>query len=122
MTRRAIKDFKPFDFRSDFALPEKSADDALSVSAADLAALLAEARAEGAAAMAATQSAPEPDPSLDRADAAAAKLNDALADLVELARHLEAEAGERPLNEDARRLINLAAARIIDGQGDLFGA
>lgn len=118
MSRRAVQTFKPFAFESDFSsnCTEDDGEERLSLSARDLAALFAEARAEGAAAMAAHQSGGDAARLADSTE----KLNAALADLVELARHMEASAADPKVTDEARRLINRAASRIIDGQGDLF--
>lgn len=118
MSLRAVKTFTPFAFQSDFSKPASEADgeERLSLTARELATLFAEARAEGAAAMAAQQSGGD----AARLAESTEKLNAALADLVELARHLEASAADPSTADEARRLINRAASRIIDGQGDLF--
>lgn len=121
--RRSVSKLKPFEFQSDFSAPpatEPETEDRLSISAKELAALVAQARSEGeASAAAAFAGGGEAEA---RLKASTAKLNDALADLVELAVHLEASAKSDGLSEEARRLINQAASRIIDGQGDLFRA
>ncbi|MEE9380430.1 MAG: hypothetical protein V3V03_03410, partial [Hyphomonadaceae bacterium] len=80
--------------------------------------LLAEARNEG---MEAANEGHETSLSTDM-QAATGKLNQALADLVALAGHLEACEYDPEKSETARDLINAAAQRIIDGQGDLFHA
>lgn len=116
MTRRAIKDYKPFRFSHDFAGGIETDETRIPVSADELARLLAEARVEGM--VAANQ---EFETGLaDDMQNAASSLNLALADLVALAGHLEALGPEPAMSETARTLINTAAQRIIDGQGDLF--
>lgn len=118
MSRRAIQTVRPFAFQSDFSSDhaEENGEERLSLSARELATLFAEARAEGAAAMAEHQSGGD----AARLAESTEKLNAALADLVELARHLESTASDPTTAHEARRLINRAASRIIDGQGDLF--
>lgn len=119
MSRRMVQSFQPFAFQSDFSSGAPEAQDGevrIPVTAQELAALYAQARAEGAAEMAAHQSSGD----AVRLSESTEKLNAALADLVELARHLEAHAADSSLTDEARRLINLAASRIIDGQGELF--
>ncbi|KJS35263.1 MAG: hypothetical protein VR74_16890 [Hyphomonas sp. BRH_c22] len=122
MTQRAVKSVQSFEFRSDFTLPpapEQPADPAdgqLTLTGPELARLLSEARSEGLAEAARLESIQ----SDERLQAVTLKLNDALADLVILARHLEAGAYEGLDIAASLDLINATAQRIIDGQGDLF--
>ncbi|MEH6412254.1 MAG: hypothetical protein V7741_17145 [Hyphomonas sp.] len=122
MTQRAVKSVQPFEFRSDFTLPSAPeqppapAEGQLTLTGPELARLLSEARSEGLAEAARLQSLQ----SDERLQAVTLKLNDALADLVILARHLEAGAYEGLDIAASLDLINATAQRIIDGQGDLF--
>lgn len=121
MTQRAVKSVQPFEFRSDFTLPaepEQPQREQMDLSAPELARLLSQARAEGlaeATRLEATQTE-------ERMQAVTLKLNEALADLVTLARHIETGAYEGLDVAKSLDLINATAQRIIDGQGDLFAA
>ena len=122
MTQRAVKSVQPFEFRSDFTLtpePEQPAlptEGQLTLTGPELARLLSEARSEGLAEAARLESLQAE----ERLQAVTHSLNDALADLVSLARHLEAGAYEGLDIAVALDLINASAQRIVDGQGDLF--
>jgi hypothetical protein len=122
MITRAVKQVQPFAFQSDFgpqpieAAPAAAPLSQVTLSPAELAALLADARADGLAEGAARALRAED----DRLQAVTGKLNQALANLVALAGHLEAGANDSHATETALRLINATARRIIDGQGDLF--
>ncbi|MFT5774100.1 hypothetical protein [Hyphomonas sp.] len=122
MTQRAVKSVQPFEFRSDFTLapePEQRpppTEGQLTLTGPELARLLSEARSEGLAAAARLESSQAE----ERLHAVTHSLNDALADLVSLARHLEAGAYEGLDIAVALDLINATAQRIVDGQGDLF--
>ena len=122
MTQRAVRSLQPFEFRSDFTLPPSPvqpaalAEGQLALTGPELARLLSEARSEGLAEAARLLSIQ----SDERLQAVTLKLNDALADLVILARHLEAGAYEGRDMAASLDLINATAQRIIDGQGDLF--
>lgn len=122
MTQRAVKSVQPFEFRSDFTLPPAPEPPAaptegqLTLTGPELAHLLSEARSEGLAEAARLESIQ----SDERLQAVTLKLNDALADLVALAGHLEAGAYEGLDIMASLDLINATAQRIIDGQGDLF--
>jgi|TARA_R110002020_G_scaffold105961_2_gene246870 hypothetical protein len=121
MTQRAVKSVQAFEFRSDFTLPtepEQPPREQMDLSAPELARLLSEARAEGLAE--ATRL--EASQTEERMQAVTLKLNDALADLVTLARHIETGAYEGLDVAKSLDLINATAQRIIDGQGDLFAA
>lgn len=122
MTQRAVKSVQLFEFRSDFTLapePEQPAlptEGLLRLTGPELARLLSEARSEGLAEAARLESLQAE----ERLQAVTHSLNDALADLVALARHLEAGAYEGLDIAVALDLINTSAQRIVDGQGDLF--
>jgi len=119
MTQRAVKSVQAFEFRSDFTLPpepEQPRQEQMNLSPPELARLLSEARAEGLAEATRLETLQTE----ERMQAVTLKLNDALADLVTLARHLEAGAYEGHDIAASLDLINATAQRIIDGQGDLF--
>mgnify|MGYP003630193550 CR=1 FL=1 len=110
MTQRAVKSVQPFEFRSDFTLapePEQPAlptEGQLTLTGPELAVRLESLKAD------------------ERLQAVTHSLNDALTELVSLARHLEAGAYEGLDIAVALDLINASAQRIVDGQGDLFAA
>lgn len=122
MTQRAVKSVQPFEFRSDFTRapepeqPAPATEGQLTLTGPELAHLLSEARSEGLAEAARLESLQAE----ERLQAVTQSLNDALTDLVSLARHLEAGAYEGLDIAVALDLINATAQRIVDGQGDLF--
>ena len=118
MSRRAVKNYSPFAFRSDFSTSPEDDSTKVPVSADELAHLLAEARNQGIK----TANADHDTELADRMQSATTRLNQALVDLVALAGHLEASNQDEALSDATRKLINLAAQTIIDGQGDLFSA
>lgn len=122
--KRAVKSLQPFAFQADFS-PQPVAEDTVSrevthgevtLSTAELVQFLAQARAEGAAEVVANRNRED----IQRLQGAIDSLNEALADLVRLAGHLEASAYEDDLKQSALPMIRAVAQRIIDGQGDLF--
>jgi flagellar biosynthesis/type III secretory pathway protein FliH len=125
MNQRAVKQIQPFEFRSDFGPQTETAfaqplaepaDARLRLEPAELAMLLSQARAEGLAEGLARVD----DAGQERLQSVTNSLNQALANLVALAGHLEASAIDAQMAETSLRLINATARRIIDGQGDLF--
>ncbi len=122
MMQRAVKTLQPFEFRNDFgpqAVPAPAAEmheSLVTVTPAELAGLLAEARREGLEEGLARNRRD----SEERLQSATSKLNQALANLVALAGHLEASAFDSDMTDTSMRLINATARRIIDGQGDMF--
>ncbi|KCZ88355.1 hypothetical protein [Hyphomonas johnsonii] len=122
MTQRAVKSIEPFEFRSDFSsTPEPKAPalpdgGQVTLTGPELARLLSEARAEGLAEAARLETLQTE----ERLQAVTLKLNDALANLVALAGHLEAGAYDGLDVTASLDLIQTTAQRIIDGQGDLF--
>ena len=107
---------QPFEFQSDFSAPKQDDPGQVTMPAEDFASYLAQARAEGL--MEGRASAASED--AERMDAASKQLRAALGDLVQLAEHLEASAGEDGTPDAVRALIKSAAQRLVDGQGDLF--
>lgn len=133
MTQRAVKTVQEFEFRADFGpqelrlVPEpepapapppapEPAEGQITLTGPELAMLLSEARAEGLAEGRQKTAAQEH----ERLQLVTGKLNQALANLVALAGHLEATAYDSDMSETSIRLINATAKRIIDGQGDMF--
>lgn len=125
--RRAVKKIEAFEFRGDFApvpcdsdkTPEKpteEAEDKISLSGPQLAALLSEARAEGInEALAACDTSDQ-----DKLACVTTRLNEALANLVVLSEVLENMAEENAHAERSLFLIKAAASNITEGQGELF--
>ncbi len=115
MIRRTVKSLAEFDFRGDFA-PAAGAADTVRLSAAELAALLAGARADGAEAERARDAARES----ARLEAVSGQLKRALDELLRLAECLDRAALPEGAAREARTLIASACQGIVDGQGDLF--
>lgn len=107
---------QPFEFHSDFSAPKAEDPGRVDMPAADFASLLSQARAEG---IMEGRAAVESDHA-ERMDQLSIQLREALGDLIKLAEHLEASAGEDGASDAVRALIKSAAQRIVDGQGDLF--
>lgn len=124
---RAVKSIQAFTFQSDFRPMETGVDlvvdpqDAetdgnISLSPHELAELLSVARAEGIEEALRLRSEKEG----ERLAGVTNQLDGALENLVALAKHIEASGFKQEMSEASLRLINKAARRIIDGQGDLF--
>ena len=119
MTRSAVKTVTDFVFQSDFQAPAPAHEDdinTVSVTARELAELLANARAEG---MAAAHTRFENEHA-DRLNAASDALKTALTDLLALAEHLDQSPLSAGLQCQANQLIATACAHIVSGQRDLF--
>lgn len=120
--QRAVKAINPFEFRADFApanpLVPLVADgpDRISLTGQELAALIAQARQEALAESARQAGLDD----LGRLRSLGGELSQVLADLVALAAHVEAVQYDTATENRVRALIDNAARRIIDGQGDLF--
>lgn len=114
--KRRIESLKPFPFESDFSAPKPADPELITLSAADLAALMAEAR-ESAAAMTRDDALTE---HAAQMEAAIEKLKDALAAIVQLAAHLESAAIDEADRQTALANVRKLASRLIDSQGDLF--
>lgn len=108
---------RPFEFQSDFSAPAKEQPGRVDMPSEDFASLLLQARMEGLlegrAEVASEQA--------DRMEAVSESLRAALADILKLAEHLDASAGNDGPSDEVRALISAAAQRLADGQGDLFG-
>lgn len=107
---------QPFEFQSDFSPPKQAEPGRVDMPAAEFALFLAQARADGFAEGRAASASED----ADRMDAAADKFTSALKDLLELAEYLEAISGKDETPAPIRAIIQSAAQRLIDGQGDLF--
>lgn len=107
---------QPFEFQSDFSTPRAEEAGRISMPAEEFASLLAQARAEGLIEGRSTAASEE----ADRMEETSLKLREALRDLVKLAEHLEAASGKDGTAPEVRALIQSAAQRLVDGQGELF--
>lgn len=124
MSRRPLKSLVDFEFRSDFETPENDAEpagnpnglDTVSVTASELADLLANARAEGLQAALAQQAAAAE----AQLDTLSDELKKALGELLELAKCLERVALSPDDATQVRALITGACTHIVAGQRDLF--
>jgi len=119
MTRSAVKSIVDFDFQSDFTAPTPQAPetaDTVSVSAGELAELLANARAEGMAAADARND----QQTADKLALMSEQLKAALGELLKLAECLDKTALPAAAEAEAKQLISTACAHIVNGQGDLF--
>ena len=114
--RRRVETLQPFRFESDFSANKTDVPEQVSLSAADLTALLAEARESTAALVrddtlrAATE----------HLETISANLHDALSSIVRLAAHLENAAIDEQDRQTALDNIRHLARTLIDGQGELF--
>jgi len=119
MRRTAVKTVTDFKFQSDFSAPVPPAPDTadtVSVSANELAELLANARAEG---MASADSRHDKETS-EKLTAMSGQLTAALGELLKLAECLDKTALPLSAQTEAKQLISTACAHIVNGQGDLF--
>jgi len=123
MSLRTLKSLVDFEFRSDFDTPDLEAPtdnpnalDTVSVTASELAELLANARAEGLQA-ALTQQAENTQAQLETLSD---ELKKALSELLELAKCLERVALSPDDASHVRTLISGACTHIVAGQRDLF--
>jgi K+-sensing histidine kinase KdpD len=114
--RRRVEQLKPFRFESDFSAPSAPSDDTLTLTSADLAALLAETRQATADLVRNDTLGAE----AERLNAISEDLKSALSAIVNLASLLEKAA----IDEHDRRLalnsVQHIARTLVDGQGELF--
>ena len=119
MTARSVKSVIPFEFRSDFEPPAPAQDEEnnrLSISIAELAALLEDTRTSTANLIQDEQAKIQ----AEAMTASAQGLKTALSHIVELAGLLENASLSRDTKQDALKRVRHIAAELIDGQGDLF--
>jgi len=119
MRRSAVKTVTDFDFQSDFTAPtapEADTADTVSVTANELAELLANAGAEGMAAADARHD----EETTEKLAAMSGQLKAALGELLKLAECLDKTALPADAETEAKQLISTACAHIVNGQGDLF--
>lgn len=119
MTRSAVKKLSEFTFQSDFTPPRPAPEtgpDTVSVSASELAELLANARNEGMAAADARHD----QETAKRLEAMSEQLRAAMGELLKLAECLDQASLSEEAEHTARTLISTACTHIVNGQGDLF--
>lgn len=119
MKRTAVKKISDFEFQSDFSAPKEAPEDTsdtVSVTARELAELLASARQEGLNA-AQTQLETE---QAERLNTVSDALKTALDELVKLAAHLDRSALPPRAQSQIKQLITAACLHIVNGQRDLF--
>ena len=119
MSRSAVKTVTDFDFQSDFTAPTAPLPetvDTVSVSANELAELLANAHAEGMAAADARND----QETTEKLTAMSGQLKAALGELLKLAECLDKTALPTDAETEVKQLISTACTHIVNGQGDLF--
>lgn len=119
MKRTAVKTVTDFTFQSDFTPPVSAPEetsDTVSVTASELAELLANAREQGAAAARAQFE----NEHAERLNGISDELKTALEDLLALAERLDASALSKRAQSEAKHLIATVCAHIVNGQRDLF--
>ncbi|MEQ9507158.1 MAG: hypothetical protein RLO80_12910 [Hyphomonas sp.] len=119
MSVRAVKSVSAFDFRPDFGpQPEERVEDPARVSftGEEVAGLIAQVRAETLAEVARVKT----DSESERLAAVTAELAQALDEISQVMRLIEAAQYHATTEARLRSLIEGAAARITRGQGDLF--
>lgn len=114
---RAANLLSPFDFRSDFSQQETGPGE-VRLTPEEVVALIGKVRADTIAEAQRQQSTD----TLERLEGAAATLRDALGQVVGLMSQIEAIGYDGASEERLRAAVNLTAARLIDGQGELFAA
>lgn len=119
MTKRPASAVTPFEFRSDFdasASQQTSESERISISVAELAALLEDARQSAAALVRDEQIQAQ----ADAMRATTEQLKSALANIVRLAETLEKVDLSKEDREDVNAQVCRIASEMIDGQGNLF--
>lgn len=114
--RRRIENLKPFPFESDFSAPKADDPNLITMSAMDLAALLADARESTATLVRDETLSAES----ERISNVADSLKDALTAIVSLAAHLEKAAIDETDRATALHNVRRLASTLIEGQGELF--
>ena len=114
--RRRIENLKPFPFESDFSAPKPDDPNVITMSAMDLAALIADARDSTAALVRDETLSAES----KRLASVADSLKDALTAIVNLAAHLENAAIDETDRATALHNVRRLASTLIEGQGELF--
>ncbi len=114
--KRAVQTLTPFAFEGDFKQKPPADPEQLSLSTADLAALLAETREATAALVRDETLSGE----AERLARASEKLLEALGLIVNLAQHLETAALDEHDRSTALENVRKLAQSLVHGQGDLF--
>jgi hypothetical protein len=114
--RRRIESLKPFPFESDFSAPKADDPNLITMSAMDLAALLADTRESTAALVRDETLSAESERIANVAD----NLKQALTAIVHLAAHLENAAIDEADRQQALHNVRRLASTLIEGQGELF--
>jgi len=116
MSERSVTSLKSFVFRHDFEQPSAQTEPAqISMTSAALTEALSAARHESVAENDRQYAA-----SIGKVQTAAAGLEQALAQILELAEHLDRAMMDPGDRLRARNLMSSACQLIVDGQGDLF--
>lgn len=118
MTTARVQSVSPYEFRSDFTLPEPPPpqDDRIAISMSELAALLDDTRQSTARLVRDKEARIRAAAMTQSSDA----LRVALLQIVELANALEKAPISETLREEAKARVRKIAAELVDGQGNLF--
>ncbi|MCF6329440.1 MAG: hypothetical protein L3J02_06545 [Henriciella sp.] len=114
--RRRVQNLKPYALTSDFTAQNADDPDQITLTAADLAALLADTRESTAALVRDETLSAE----AKRLEAVSTELRAALGAIADLAAHIEKAAIDEHDRNMALGNIRRIAATLIDGQGELF--
>ena len=113
---RRIQSLSPYAFQSDFSSPAGNGPERISLSAEELAGLLADARQSAAELVREDSLRVEAERLAEISD----QLRQALSAIVDLAAHLERANLDEHDRQTALKNIRQLASRLIDGQGELF--
>lgn len=119
MSRTAVKTVTDFTFQSDFTAPKPPVEetaDTVSVTANELAELLATARNEGMAAADARHDSQ----TAAKLETMSKQLKSAMEELLKLAECLDKTPLSPTAHADVKQLISTACTHIVNGQRDLF--
>ncbi len=114
--RRRVEALQPFTFESDFCAPKTETAETITLSAAELAALIAETR-ESTAALVRDETLGA---QAERLAVISTDLREALSAIVNLAAHLESAAIDQHDRRTALESVRRLARTLIDNQGELF--
>ena len=115
MSSQPVKSVTPFDFRSDFE-QQSTEPDKISLTVAELAGLLDDARRTTADMLRNEQVQQQ----ADAMRASSEALKTSLAQIVQLAELLETASFSDEIRDEALTRVRALAAELIDGQGNLF--
>lgn len=114
--KRRIENLKPFPFQSDFSVPQCGEPDQITLSAADLAALLSDTRVSTAELV-------RNDTLAEHADTlsnVSGDLKSVMTRIVDLAAYLETAAIDEHERKHAIENVRRLASTVLEGQGELF--